>query len=79
MTKMSPAEIGRALIALAGLTGQLDLEREQRNKALEQRIRLHAAEDEARSARQNEDAQLAAIDARETARTLLAEAKDAWR
>lgn len=79
MTKMSPAEIGRALIALAGLTGQLDLEREQRNKTLEQRIRLRTAEDEARSAREDEDVQLVAIGARETARTLLAKAKDAWR
>ena len=79
MTKMSPAEIGRALIALAGLTGQLDLEREQRNKTLEQRIRLRAAEDEARSAREDEDVQLAAIHARETARTLLDEAQDTWR
>ena len=79
MTKMSPAEIGRALIALAGLTGQLDLEREQRNKTLEQRIRLRTAEEEARSARADEDVQLAAIHARDTARTLLDEARDTWR
>ena len=79
MTKMSPAEIGRALIALAGLTGQLDLEREQRNKTLEQRIRLRTAEDEARAAREAEDVQLAAIHFRETARTLLDEAQDTWR
>ncbi|MGH3245042.1 MAG: hypothetical protein ACRDOI_02325 [Trebonia sp.] len=79
MTKMSPSEIGRALIALAGLTGQLDLERAQRNKTLEQRIRLRTAEDEARSACEDEDVQLGAIHARETARTFLDEAQDTWR
>ena len=79
MTKMSPAEIGRALIALAGRTGQLDLEREQRNKTLEQRIRLRTAEAEATSARKDEEVQLAAIHARERARTLLNEAHGTWR
>jgi hypothetical protein len=78
MTKMKPEEIGTALIALSGRTSQLEEEDRQRNTALEQQARLREAESEATQRKAEEDTELAAIDARDTARRLLQEARDKW-
>jgi len=79
MTKMRPDEIGMALIALSGLSGQLEEENTERNKRIENQARHAAAEKDDRLERVTEDAQLAAIGARDRARALLSEAGEKWR
>ena len=78
MTKMKPGEIGIALIALSGRTSHLEEEDRQRNTALGQQARLREAESEATQRKAEEDTELAAIDARDTARRLLQEAREEW-
>jgi hypothetical protein len=79
MTKMRPDEIGMALIALSGLSGQLEEENTARNKRIEIQVDHVKAEEKDKKERVNEDAQLAAIDARDRARSLLSGAKEKWR
>jgi hypothetical protein len=79
MTKMRPDEIGMALIALSGLSGQLDEENKARNKRIEIQAEYAEAEEKDRRERVNEDAQLTAIDARDSARSLLSKAGGKWR
>jgi hypothetical protein len=78
MTKMKPEEIGAALIALSGQTSQLEEENRQRNTVLEQQARLREAESEATQSKAEEDTELAGIDARDSARRLLQEARSKW-
>jgi hypothetical protein len=79
MTKMRPEEIGMALIALSGLSGQLEEENKARNKRIEIQAKYAEAEEKDRQERVNENTQLAAIDARDKARSLLREAEGKWR
>lgn len=79
MTKMNPAEIGTALIALSGLSSQLGEENQQRNSVLELRKKLAKNDEDAVKTRAEEDAELAAVDARDRARRLLDEAGAKWR
>ena len=79
LTKMRPDEIGMALIALSGLSGQLEEENRARNKRLEIHAEYAEAEEKDRQERVNENAHLAAIDSRDRARKLLSEAGEKWR
>jgi hypothetical protein len=79
MTKMRPDEIGMALIALSGLSGQLEEENRARNKRIEIQAQYADAEEKDRQERVNENAQRAAIDARDRARSLLSGAGEKWR
>jgi hypothetical protein len=79
MTKMRPDEIGMALIALSGLSGQLEEENTARNKRIEIQVEYAKAEEKDKKERVNENAQLAAIDARDRARSLLVGAGQKWR
>ena len=79
MTKMRPDEIGTALIALSGLSGQLEEENKARNKRIEIQMEYAKAEEKDKQERVNENAQLAAIDARDKARSLLSGAEEKWR
>ena len=79
MTKMRPDEIGMALIALSGLSGQLEEENRARNKRIDIHAKYAEAEEKDRQERVNENVQLAAIDARDRARSLLSEAGEKWR
>lgn len=78
MTKMRPDEIGMALIALSGLSGQLEEENTARNKRIEIQVEHAKAEEKDKKERVNENAQLAAIDARDRARSLLSGAGEKW-
>lgn len=79
MTKMRPDEIGMALIALSGLSGQLEEENKARNKRIEIQAKHAEAEEKDKGERVKENAQLAAIDARDAARGLLSGAGEKWR
>ena len=79
MTKMRPDEIGLALIALSGLSGQLEEENTARNKRIEIRAQHAEAVEKDKEECVKENAQLAAIDARDTARSLLSGAGEKWR
>jgi hypothetical protein len=79
MTKMRPDEIGMALIGLSGLSGQLEEENRARNKRIEIQANHAKAEENDKKERVGENAQLAAIDARDIARSLLSEAGGKWR
>jgi len=79
LTKMRPDEIGMALIALSGLSGQLEEENTARNKRIEIQVEYAKAEEKDKKERVNENAQLAAIDARDGARSLLSGAGEKWR
>ena len=78
MKKMKPEEIGSALVALAGMSSQLDEEERQRGIVLGQRSRLRQAEHGAATTQAEEDAELSAVAARDSARGLLAEAQSKW-
>lgn len=78
MTKMRPAEIGAALIALAGRTGQLEEENHNRGTTLELQAKLKDQEGQEDLTRIREDAELAGVSARDRARTLLADAQRKW-
>lgn len=78
MTKMRPAEIGTALIALAGRTGQLEEENHNRGTTLELQAKLKDQEGQEDLTRIREDAELAGVSARDRARTLLADAQQKW-
>jgi hypothetical protein len=79
MTKMRPDEIGMALIALSGLSGQLEEENTARNKRIEIQVEYSKADEKDKKERVNENAQLGAIDARDRARSLLSGARKKWR
>ncbi len=79
MTKMRPDEIGTALIALSGLSGQLEEENRARNERIEIQGKYAAAEARDKKERVSENAQLAAIGARDRARSLLSGAGEKWR
>lgn len=79
MTEMQPDEIGGSLIALAGLTSKLDEEERQRGEFLDQRKRMTQTEKDAEQAWKDEEAELAAVDARESARAALTDAESRWR
>ncbi|HUY45022.1 MAG TPA: hypothetical protein VMV92_04770 [Streptosporangiaceae bacterium] len=79
MTKMRPDEIGMALIALSGLSGQLEEENSARNKRIDIQAQYAEAEEKDKKERVSENAQLAAIEARDRARGLLSEAGEKWR
>ncbi len=79
MTEMQPAEIGSSLIALAGLTSQLDEEERQRGTVLDQRKKMSRAEKDAEQAWKEEEAELGAVAARESARAALNNAESQWR
>jgi|HubBroStandDraft_6_1064221.scaffolds.fasta_scaffold09516_4 hypothetical protein len=79
MTKMRPDEIGTALIALSGLSGQLEEENRARNERIEIQGKYAAAEEKDKKERVSEDTQLAAIGARDRARGLLSGAGEKWR
>ena len=74
MTKMRPDEIGMALIALSGLSGQLEEENKARNKRIEIYAKHAEAEKKDKEERIKENAQLASIEARDAARGLVNEA-----
>lgn len=78
MTKMRPDEIGMALIALSGLSGQLEEENKARNKRIEIQAKHGEAVEKDKEERVKENAQLAAIDARDAARGLLSGAGEKW-
>jgi hypothetical protein len=78
MKKMKPEEIGSALVALSGMSSQLDEEERQRGIVLGQRSGLKQAEQDASAAQAEEDAELSAVAARDSARQLLAEAQSRW-
>ena len=78
MTKMRPAEIGTALIALAGRTGQLEEENHNRGTTLELQAKLKDQEGQENLTRIREDAELAGVSARDRARVLLADAQQKW-
>ena len=78
MTKMRPAEIGTALIALAGRTGQLEEENHNRGTTLELQAKLKEQEGQEDLTRIREDAELAGVSARDRARALLADAQQKW-
>ncbi len=78
MKKMKPEEIGSALVALSGMSSQLDEEERQRGIVLSQRSRLKQAEQDAGMAQADEDTELSAVAARDSARGLLAEAQLKW-
>lgn len=78
MTKMRPAEIGTALIALAGRTGQLEEENHNRGTTLELQAKLKDQEGYEDLTRIREDAELAGVCARDRAGTLLADAQRKW-
>jgi hypothetical protein len=78
MTKMRPAEIGTALIALAGRTGQLEEENHSRGTTLELQAKLKDQESQEDLTLMREDAELAGVSARDRARTLLADAQQKW-
>ena len=78
MTKMRPDEIGMALIALSGLSGQLEEENKARNKRIEIQAKHGEAVEKDKEERVKENVQLAAIDARDGARALLSGAGEKW-
>jgi hypothetical protein len=79
MKKMKPEEIGDALVALSGMSSQLDEEERQRGVVLGQRTQLRQAEQDASATQAEEDAELSAVAARDSARQLLVEARSKWR
>jgi len=79
MKKMRPDEIGSALLALSGTSSQLDEEDRQRGTVLNQQSTLKQKEHEAAVAQAEEDAELAAVAARDSARQALADAQAKWR
>jgi hypothetical protein len=79
MKKMAPDEIGGALVALSGLSSQLDEEERQRGTVLGQQSKLSQAESDGVQAQAEEDAELAAVAARDAARQMLADALVSWR
>ena len=79
MKKMKPDEIGSALLALSGTSSQLDEEDRQRGTLLNQQSLLKQTEQEAAVAQAEEDAELAAVAARDSARQMLADAQAKWR
>ena len=79
MTEMTPERIGESLIALTGRESLLDQELEQRRRLAEQHLGLDGQGAEDARTRVEEQAELAAVEGRDRARSLLADGEHLWR
>ncbi|GAA4053584.1 hypothetical protein [Actinomadura miaoliensis] len=79
MTEMEPETIGDSLIALAGLDADLASETAQRGKFLQHESELATAVKNDTAARAEEEADLAGVAARQTARETIKQARGFWR
>lgn len=79
MTEMSPERIGESLLALCGLTGEMDAEAEQRSELARHQRELGEAELSDLRLTAEEDAELEGVHARDRARAKLAEGRRLWR
>jgi hypothetical protein len=79
MTEMEPETIGDSLIALAGLDADLASETDKRGKFLQHESELAAAVENDTAARAEEEADLAGVTARQTAREIIEQAQEFWR
>lgn len=78
MTEMEPKDIGESLIALSGSKAHLDAERKQRGDVLVQQRERDDSLERAAVREREEAADLEAIDNRDAARQVLAEAEECW-
>ncbi|HVU61244.1 MAG TPA: hypothetical protein VHD58_06270 [Mycobacteriales bacterium] len=79
MTEMSPERIGESLLALCGLTGEMDAEAEQRSELARHQRELGEAELSDLRLTAEEDAELEGVHARDRARAKLSEGRRLWR
>lgn len=79
MTEMSPERIGESLLALCGLTGEMEAEADQRSELARHQRELADAEHADLRLTTEEDAELEGVRAREKARAKLAEGRRLWK
>jgi hypothetical protein len=79
MTEMSPERIGESLLALCGLTAEMEAEAEQRSELARHQRELADAEQADLRLTTEEDAELEGVLAREKARAKLAEGRRFWK